>query len=378
MMQEYLQQIMGDHVLRIIISNPKKKDAAFKKYEIDYFDGAYRVTKYSQTQVFHEIIHDHQIVDQLLLIMADFKQCNAFNNEYEHSIKTTKKEKVFYQKSKLKNKITLKNTHNRVKNYLLKEGTIIPPLIDIGVMNKDGNINKAKYDKFKQINRFVEMIDDVLKTRNDEELNIIDFGCGKSYLTFILYYYLVEIKKMKVSMIGLDLKKDVIEKCNQTAQTYGYQNLVFKLGDIQNYQCQGKVDMVISLHACDTATDFALFNAISWNASMIFSVPCCQHEVNQQIKTKELSIITRYGLIKERTSALFTDAIRANLLSYMGYKTQVLEFIDMEHTPKNILIRAIKKPSRKEQKYLDEVEELISRFDLHPTLYQLLKQNNLF
>ncbi len=234
--------------------------------------------------------------------------------------------------------------HNKKKNYILQEGIALPFLVDLGVMTKDGQLIKAKSDKFRQINRFLEYIEDVLPFLDQErELTILDFGCGKSYLTFALYYYLKILKGYRINVIGLDLKSEVIKHCNMLSEKYGYDRLRFLEGDIASYEGSSQVDMVVTLHACDTATDYALYKAVSWGAQVILSVPCCQHELNQQIKNDLLKPVLKYGIIKERMAALLTDALRAEILETKGYRVQLLEFIDMEHTPKNILIRAVKR-----------------------------------
>jgi len=239
----------------------------------------------------------------------------------------------------------MKLVHNRKKKYIIEEDRPVPFLIDLGVMSKNGKIIHAKYDKFKQINRYLEFVDDILeKLPKDREITIVDFGCGKSYLTFALYYFLRELKEYQIKIIGLDLKEDVIEHCNLLSEKYGYgENLKFYVGDIANYDELSSVDMVVTLHACDTATDHALYKAVKWGAKVILSVPCCQHELNAQISSDLLKPVFQYGLLKERMAALITDGLRAELLTRQGYDTQILEFIDMEHTPKNILIRAVKR-----------------------------------
>ena len=261
-------------------------------------------------------------------------------------------------------------SHNRVKNYILKEGTAVPFLVDLGVMTPNGKVAAAKYDKFKQINRFLEFIEDVLpRLSREREITILDFGCGKSYLTFAVYYYLRELKGYDVNIIGLDLKKDVIEKCSSLAEKYGYEKLHFYQGDIADYEGVSKVDMVITLHACDTATDYALAKAAGWNAQVILSVPCCQHELNSQIKNELLAPILKYGILKERISALLTDGIRGEILRAWGYDVQILEFIDMEHTPKNLLIRAVRTGKKKD---MSRLEEMLRELNARPTLLRLL------
>ena len=379
-----LEEVFKSEIIKIVISNKVKKDEKYNKIAINLKENNknkfYQIEKFTDKQVFHENIKINEISDKVSeLIFGNYKQMTAWSNNEIFDLKISKKRKIFLGKKKNDNSKIVAKGHNKEKNYILKEGMIIEPLIDLGVFTKEGKVVNSKYDKYKQINRFIEIIDDEIKKNDYKELTILDFGCGKSYLTFVLYYYFVKIKNINVKMIGLDLKEDVIKKCNDIAKNYGYKNLSFELGDINGYKYNNKVDMVITLHACDTATDYALYNAIKWNAKMIFSVPCCQHEFNTQMKSENLSILTKYGIVQERIAALMTDSVRANLLECAGYKTQLLEFIDIAHSPKNILIRASKANISKEKqaKSLNEVNSLIKEFNVNPTLYKLLKEDEI-
>lgn len=385
-LKTYIDLMLKSDVRKIIISNPFSKAEEYKRIVIEKKESSYQIAKYTQKQVFHENRTKEELVQRCLeLIDGSYKQVNGISDTEEHIILISKKGKCSYKVKKIAaDTVKLSagsDGHNRRKNYILQEGMQIEPLVDMGVFTKDGKVVNAMYDKYKQINRFIEIIDDEVSGLKVNQLNVIDFGCGKSYLTFVVYYYLTEVMHLQVNMIGLDLKEDVIAKCNQAAQKYGYTNLKFEVGDVNGFQAPFDVDMVITLHACDTATDYALYNAICWKAKMIFSVPCCQHELNRQMKPKDLTILSRYGIIKERFSALATDAIRGNLLEYCGYKTQLLEFIDFAHTPKNILIRAVRRPIMPKQvkeDRLNEVHAIMDEFGYAPALYELLQLNEKF
>ena len=383
-LKQAISEMANDKILKAVISNKANKEVKYNKITFLLKEKKqqeyYQIEKYTDKQVFHENIKLEELAAKLMEnIEGNYKQASAWSNTTTYDLKISKKGKVHLGKKKDNNEKVANKSHNKEKNYILKEGMLIQPLIDLGVFTKEGKVVNSKYDKYKQINRFIEIIDDEIKKNDYKELTILDFGCGKSYLTFVLYYYFVEIKKIDVKMIGLDLKEDVIKKCNEIAKKYNYTNLHFELGDINGFKYNNKVDMVITLHACDTATDYALYNAIKWNAKMIFSVPCCQHEFNSQMKSEEFSILTKYGIVQERIAALMTDSVRANLLECAGYKTQLLEFIDIAHSPKNILIRAAKSniSANKKEKSMAEVDNLINEFNFNPTLYKLLKEDQL-
>jgi len=378
-----LEETLTIDLLDIIISNPIKKDDVTKiKIRPMMLQNQllFQVEEYKGKQVFHSNDTREQILEKASNWFEAFKQAEIKTTKCSYIILISKKGKVTIKKKQVANASIKRNLdHNRTKQYLIKEGVAVEFLVDLGVMTAEGKIVNSKYDKFKQINRYLEFIEDVIPSlesvlKEKDELTIIDFGCGKSYLTFAMYYYLHEVKGYNIHVIGLDLKQEVINTCNDLANRYGFEKLEFLHGDIASYEGVDFVDMVVTLHACDTATDYALHKAVIWGAKVILSVPCCQHEVNKQIKADVLKPVMKYGLIKERTAALVTDSMRASLLEILGYRTQILEFIDMEHTPKNILIRAVKSQKSKEYKQLlEEYVACMEYLHIQPTLYNLLK-----
>ncbi|MNO30277.1 23S rRNA methyltransferase A [compost metagenome] len=304
----------------------------------------YQFASYIGTKVEHRNVPAELAVEEMTLLFREtFRQGLLCTVEADYQVLISKKFKVSILTKSPTKKEEPDLAHNRRKRYVLEDGDPVPFLVELGIMNREGKVLAKRYDKFRQINRFLEMVEDVLADLpTGRPLTIVDFGCGKSYLTFALYHYLTVRKKRQLNIIGLDLKADVIEHCNELAAKIGYDHLKFLVGDIAEYNELDQVDMVITLHACDTATDAALEKAVRWGASVILSVPCCQHELFAQIENEVMSPMLSHGILKERFSALATDAIRAKLLDMMGYSSQLLEFIDLENTPKNILIRAVK------------------------------------
>lgn len=388
-LQSLFTDCLNETLIRVILSNPSSKDGVIKICARPILKNKsllFQIEEYTKTQVFHKNLTAGDASSYLTGKLssdtssqtASFKNALVETKSFTANVLVSKKGTITIKKkmnaSAKQPKISL--SHNRKKKYILEEGIPVPFLIDLGVMTQNGNIVNAHYDKFRQINRFLEYIEDILPSLpTGRELRILDFGCGKSYLTFAIYYYLKVLKGYPVRITGLDLKEDVIRHCNELAVKYGYNKLEFLCGDIAYYDGCSQVDMVVTLHACDTATDYALAKAVGWGAKVILSVPCCQHELNKQMKNDLLSPVLHYGILKERMAALITDGLRAQILEANGYRTQILEFIDMAHTPKNLLIRAVYNGHCADNKA--QINELLAAFDINPTLYRLLcKKDN--
>lgn len=336
--------------------------------------------KFTEKQAFHDNYTFEEAYEEIVnLIINEYRNINLFTEDADFQLIVSKKGsiKVTEKEPSKKQKI---EDHNKKKQYIINENEPCDFLIHLGVMTKDGAVYAKKYDKFKQINKFLEIVDDSLKDKTlEDDFMIIDFGCGKAYLTFALYYYFYFIRKIKVRIIGLDLKDEVIQFCNETAEKLNYEHLEFIYGNIRDFEYKSNVNMVVTLHACDTATDAALVKAIKWNTEIILSVPCCQHEFFDKLDNPDLVPMLKHGLIKERISSLVTDSLRSLFLEKKGYKVQLMEFIAMEHTPKNILIRAIKtdKVNQKSEKEYENFKNFWNLDDLFIENYYTNNSNSL-
>jgi SAM-dependent methyltransferase len=364
-------------LLYAVFSSPKSKAASVTKAILRPVkvknETRFQLTTTKGAQEFHKTLESKEVPEVFEnLFLKDFKQGTICSSKADYHLLSNKKDELTILKRAPTRALPVLD-HNRKKKHLLPEGERIPFLIELGVMTADGKVIGKMSDKFRQINRFVEMIDDIIPHLNTKKkLEIVDFGCGKGYLTFALYHYLSVIKKYSVHLVGLDLKKEVVEECQRLADRLGYRDLTFIHGDIKNYVSKISIDMMIALHACDTATDAAIEKAVNWNAKVILAVPCCQHELYSQVKNAALEPLLKHGILKERFAALVTDAARANLLEAVGYHTQILEFIDMEHTPKNLLIRAVKASGKTDvDKHLKAYEKFKETLQIDPCLERL-------
>lgn len=433
-------------ILSVTLSKPcgnvsEKLSKPYEKIKISIENASgnisYFVQLFTKTKVFHE--HWDCLKLETFLqenVGTSFKNCVKRTENEEITILTNKKGKqtelrkiissqqnnksnINYLKNEISKQNTKINSHTSLdilklmpqkkKHYILQEGKPVPFLVTLGIMNADGKIFNAKYDKFRQINRFLEFIDDSVnnvleiyqknKNGNPSVLKICDFGCGKSYLTFAIHYFLTQIKNIPCEIEGLDLKSDVIKYCNDLAEKLNLKGLKFKVGNIADYS-GNEPDIVVTLHACDTATDFALKYAVEHNAKVILSVPCCQHQVNSQLSKKSrmpentdlenqnsqerliqafydeideiFEPLLKWGLIRDKFASLLTDSLRGKWLENAGYKVDMLEFIDESHTPKNLLIRAVKSTGKSRKKDKTDLPKLIPSLQISPEIWKEL------
>jgi len=342
--------ILKENFINAVFSTVRKaSETDYKKVSVKSV--LIKEEKFYQFEYFmndNKVIHENKTYAELVekfeeFVEKTFKQVMLFTDERDIQILISKKGKITVINKKPTKEYTGELSHNRVKNYILKEGIPYDFLIKLNICDESGKVYKKKYDKFKQLNKYLEFISGaVVSFKDDKEITIVDFGCGKAYLTFALYHYLVNELSLNVKIVGLDLKKDVIEYCSKVASELGYTKLKFLVGDIRDYNSDVDISMVVSLHACDIATDIALAKSVSWNAKVIFAVPCCQHEMFDKVRSKSLSPMLKHGIVKEKLSSLITDSVRGLKLEAVGYEVNMMEFIDMEHTPKNILIKAVR------------------------------------
>lgn len=368
--ETWIAQFFMKEPLKVVLSNVVSSAEPYHKISIKPFQGGYQIEQFTATQAFHKNVDKAALIAYCMeQLGSHFRQFDGWTSDEEYHLRLSKKGKAMALIKPLNHQTAVKPA--KKNKAILVEGTLIPPLVDMGIMDEHGTVYPTKRDKYRQINRYLEIIQDILE--DETTLHVVDFGCGKSYLTFVVYYYLHELRGMDVTVTGVDRKADVIAFCQATAEKYGYNALNFVCGDIEDFQ-DTQVDMVISLHACDTASDYALFQAIQWQSKYILAVPCCQHEINQQLNKEPSGLLTRYGLIQERYASLLTDAMRANLCISQGYKTQILEFVDLTHTPKNVLLRAVRKPLSEATKTeaLRQVRQACDEQHLRPTLMNLL------
>lgn len=371
---------LNGKIKKIVFSGLRDKSFEYSKITLRPFTSKkgelWQAEKIRGTQAFHE-----NMTSDALFALIEGNLRHSFSQCCITAGGTTVHYTIFPDKTKRKVtgneiKVDTANSHNKEKKYILSQGENIPALVDLGVFTEDFRVVKSKYDKYRQINRFIEIVDDAFKEYKKDEVTILDFGCGKSYLTFIIYHYFTAVKKVKARVIGYDLKEDVVKHCNEIAEKYGYENLRFYVNDVTKGELfNGDVDMVITLHACDIATDYALFHGIENKVKYIFSVPCCQHEICASIKKGgDYDILLEHGLLKERFSALLTDSIRAEILKKCGYGVDVIEFVDFAHSPKNLMLRCKLKKAQKPE--LADITALSEKYGFTQKLYSLLKDKS--
>ena len=367
---DVISEVIENRIISITKSNKKFADYKYERVTVKALDDLYQITKFTKTQAFHENVEENALLDSLIPFVNSFKQIDGKTEVGNYNIRINKRNNILKRFTKINNK-PLAQSHDRKKNYIISDYKEMQVLKDLDIITQENNIAAPMRDKFRQINKYVELVNDLIVEDNLKSIKIVDFGAGKSYLTFVLYHYLTYTKKIDATIIGIDLKEAVIKNNNDLALKYGYKNPSFIHGDINEIELSD-IDMVISLHACDVATDFALNKALKWKVKYIVSVPCCQNELYKQLQSNSFSAMIKYGVVKDRISAIITDTVRANVLEYSGYKTQVIEYIDSDHSLKNLMIRA-RYTGYQDDSALENIVNLQNEFNFKQKLLELRK-----
>ena len=368
---EVLSHIANNNINKITFSNIRNKELELDKVIgklVNIKNNINLQLEYRYKRIIKHtnlVTTDSESIEKAIVELFELaKDINVVTIDENINIKVSKKFKISVNRKKTTSKV-ISFDHNKKKEYFLDEKQKYQFLIELGIQNKDGKVIKSKYNKFKQINKYLEFIKQATtQLDSNKQITILDFGSGKSYLTFSTYYYLTEVLKMNVKIIGIDLKKEVIENCNSIAKKLNFANLSFIYGDVIDYENKDEIDMVISLHACNTATDVAILKALGWNAKVFFAVPCCQKEVNGQLNSDFLPLMLKHGIVKEKFSTLLTDSVRSEVLEAFGYKSDIVEFISAENTPKNQLIRAYKMTNNIDKDKLSSIEEFTTSLNV--------------
>ena len=378
---EILTHIANNNINKITFSNIRNKDLELDKVIgklVNIKNNINLQLEYRYKRIIKHtniVTTDSENIEKEIIELFELaKDINVATVDENINIKVSKKFKISVNRKKTVSK-AISFDHNKKKEYFLDEKQTYPFLVELGIQNNDGKIVKSKYNKFKQINKYLEFIKQATTQLNsNKQITILDFGSGKSYLTFSTYYYLTEVLKMNVKIIGIDLKKEVIEHCNNTAKKLNFTNLSFIYGDVIDYENKDEIDMVISLHACNTATDIAILKALDWKAKVFFAVPCCQKEVNGQLKADFIPFMLKHGIIKEKFSTLLTDSVRSEVLEAFGYKSDIVEFISAENTPKNQLIRAYKTTNNIDKDKITNLEKFTTSLNIKMFLLDEVKK----
>ena len=368
--------IENNELILLVLSNKRNSEDMPKKVNVTMFrskgEVSYQFENHFEKKVTHYNKSGIEVVDEVVCLLACYKNISIYSANADYQVLCGKKNNVNIKKTAPTKKLENNIEHNKRKNYILQDMTKYDFLIELDIMTVDGKVKAQKYNKFVQINKYLEIISHSINTlKKEKTINIIDFGCGKAYLTFALYYYLCKVQGFDVKIIGVDLKQDVINLCNALAEKLQYEKMEFVNGDIKDFNSSDDIDMVISLHACDTATDEAIIKAIEWNSKVIIAVPCCQHELFNKMNNEVFKPVQQYGILNDKLATIITDSLRGLVLQIKGYSVSIMEFTPLEHTAKNVLIRA-EYTGKTDKKAEEQYKELIEFWGVRPYIEKII------